>query len=36
VIEDAEIIEDTPALPQPKSKPTKTFTGAAKGKGVLK
>lgn len=36
VIEDAEIIEDSPAVPQPKSKPTKTFTGAAKGKGVLK
>ena len=36
VIEEAEIIEDIPPAREPKSKPTKTFTGAAKGKGVLK
>ena len=36
VIEEAEIIEDIPPAREPKSKPTRTFTGAAKGKGVLK
>jgi hypothetical protein len=36
VIEDAEIIEEAPPARQKTSKPMKKFTGAAKGKGVLK